>query len=896
MQRPTPCFRLCATVIAMHAGLALTGLAHADSDAELLRLTKPENTVEVGLSRANTANAKLNEWNGLKAGGTSLIGNFELRGGSSYDSGDVKRWSVTGTGLGTDSRSLIAENGEQGRYRIKLGYDELLHQASNSFRTPYLGAGGTLLTLPSTWLVPVLPRLSTTSLNARGLSPAVSSANALVSGVSTAPTAAMLTQSAALQAADLPAFNVVPLTTQRTRFSMAWEQQIDARWATTVALSSEHQSGVKAHTAHADAPVETSTPLPFPVNQDDEKLQLGLQYNGDALHVQLGYDLSLFTNHVQTVAWNVWSLAGTATPVQATTSSGAPSNLFRKLRAAANYQLDPRSQLIAHASHATTWQNEAYSTDASSVGTMAAGYTLPSTSANAVVVNDSAGLKLVSRHIRNLSLSAGLKYDLRENQTPVNNYVYYDNNTAPAAALSVFSGLYGNPAGLGSNVNINANTPYSKRSTQAQVDADYTLGRGQHLLAGWAVADTARYCKGSWISCADSAKNQEQTLHADWRGGWGEDVTASFGLVGAQRRGDYNQNAFLARVPMANQSPSSATGILAGTTAYGTMLQLGLDGYGRSTGLLPAATAGSAEALYFPLNNVLAQALYGNRNRIVEADGLRRYDQADRLRNQARGRLQWQATEALALQAGLVHSEDRYDHSRNGLTFADTTAVNLEVSYATPTLEWSAFGTADQQRSQLHQYSVNTGVNSAAVNVNGATLIAGDGACTTTIAARNASFKTDPCLNWISHSRERNQTLGLSLARRELFKGQLDLSARLVYGEARSDNVVSGGLYANNPYAGIVGAATKDTAAYYYNATPLPTNVVRSLDLQLSGLLHLSPESAVRLGYGLRRLSSSDWGYEGMQPGGLAVNLPTFEQAPTGRIHTVQVSYVIQYR
>jgi MtrB/PioB family decaheme-associated outer membrane protein len=891
--------------LAIHAALGAIATAQAQSDPKLLELVAPKSTIELGAGSNNATSAKAEEWTGIQHKGAFPLLNFELQGGGAYDSKDANRWRIVGTDLGTDSRSLSFEQADQGTYRVRLGYDELRHNQSDSYRTPYLGIGGNALTLPSNWLKPVVPRISGTTVNARGLSPDVTASNAIVPtpfGVSTAPTAAQLNQAAAVQAADLSAFNRVDLFTKRTRVSMAWDQELNERWSLSASLSSERKEGIKALTGHADAPAETSTVLPFPVNQDDEKARVSLAYNGDALHWQAAVEVSAFTNNVPSVSWRMWSVDGnsTATPNVATMSNGGPSSLFHKVLASGSYQIDAANKLIGDVSYARTRQNEAFPTDDSSLGTLAKGYALPRASAQALVVAESAGLKLINRSVKGLSLSAALRYDLRENRTPVDTYIYYDNNTTPSATLSPFAGLYGNPAGLGSNVNINTNTPYSKRVVQGDLDAVYQLGHGDQVRAGLTEARTHRYCIGSWIDCANASEATETTLHADWHGHLAEPLSANVRLSASHRSVDYNELAFLARVPMANLTP---TGAPAGTTAYSTLLALGLNGYGRSLGLTPAPATGSAEAFYFTpsgtknYNNVLQQLYYGNRNRMVEENGLRTFDQADRNRTKAHTALTWQASDALTLQAGIDGGSDRYDRSKYGLQKSSHGAFNLDLSYAAnEDLVVTLFGSAEQQRTRITGNSIQTGVNSTATSVNGATAISGDGACFTTIATRNASYKIDPCLDWAMTVNDRTLTIGANVRRNRLLKGKLDLSGGLVYSDGRTDTDVAGGFYVNNPYAGIAGAATKDTAAYYDPATPFPTNRTKSVELRLGGEYHLSADDALRLGYSYRWLRGSDWGYEGMQPGGLTVNLPTFESAPAYRVHSIAISYAWTFR
>lgn len=156
-------FTLRVTVIAARSGLvamvAAAGVAHA-ADAAVTELTTPANVIELGVANVGRASYKAQEFTGVRDKGAYLIGNVDLRGGDAYDSGQAFRWRLAGRDLGLDRRSLLGEVGVQGRYRLDLNYDELRRNRSDSYQSPYLGIGTHVLTLPSTWLVPLVPRVS----------------------------------------------------------------------------------------------------------------------------------------------------------------------------------------------------------------------------------------------------------------------------------------------------------------------------------------------------------------------------------------------------------------------------------------------------------------------------------------------------------------------------------------------------------------------------------------------------------------------------------------------------------------------------------------------------------------------------------------------------------------
>jgi hypothetical protein len=562
----------------------------------------------------------------------------------------------------------------------------------------------------------------------------------------------------------------------------------------------------------------------------------------------------------------------------------APSNHFRKLLANGSLSLGAATTLQAQAAYSQASQNEPLLADSTALQ-------VPVASAQALVVSESASLKLLHKTTARLAFSAAYKSELRDNRTPVQTYGYYDNNS-PAASTSPFAYLFPTLTGLGSNFNLNANTPYSRRMQAVDLDAHYRLAGGRQLRAAWQTQQTQRWCSGTWINCADAPRSTEHTLRLEGHGALVEDLQGRLTLLAAQRRVQYDENAFLAVVPMAGQAPSTATGALAGSTAYGALQSLGLNGWGPALGLNPAAPASSLLGFYFPANNVLSNTLYGNQNRISELPGLRRYNQADRDRGSLRASLNWQPGEAWSLQGAFEASSDHYTHSVYGLQRADRTALHLDAGY-----HWreryavNAFASIENQRTRMASNSYTA--NSAAANVNGATAIVGG--CYATVALRNASNKIDPCLDWNAKARDSTTTLGLSATARQLMGGALDLSSSASFSDGRHAVDVRGGNYVNNPFAGINGQASSAVAATYFAATPLPDATVRSTQLQLTAQWRLGAAQALRLAYGLQQLHAADSRYEGLQDGALTQVLPTREQAPQYRIHSLGLSFVCDF-
>jgi len=887
MRKNANVFTVRASILAVQGVLALMSIvsqsALAEDEPTVEELTKPKSSIEIGVTNVGSSSYKFGEYNGLGRDGVYGDVNVDLRGGGAWDSEDATRWSVTGTNLGLDTRNISAEYGEQGKFRINFGYDELLRNRSDTYQTPYNGTGSNNLTLPSNWRAPIVPVSSGTASNARGLSGAVAASPAIVSGVLTFPSVANRAASAAIIAADLPDFHTVNLNTKRSRTDAGFIYNFDNQWDFKFSVRHEDKNGLKPmSTVTKMGGLEVATTIADPINQSTDQFNASFGYTADKGFVQAAYYGSLFKNDVKTVAWQSYALP-LSSPMNVISS--APDNQFHQLLLTGGYNFDRTTKLVVNGSYGRSTQNQSFYTDVSTPF-------VPASSLNALVVNKAFNARLTSRPLKDLSLAANYKYDERDNRTPVNTYAFYDaQESATGAANAAFRSALG-VSSLGSNANINANRAYSKRVNQFNLDGDYNLVKGQNVKLGWDWQKIDRWCNGAWIDCVDAATTKENTLRAEWRGNWMEEgVTTRVGYAYSDRKvSNYNENAFLAVVPMANVVPTGQT-----ISAYQALQLSGLTGYGPIAGLagagtIPGLTAAQANA-YFGSNNALANALYSSQNRISELPGMRRYNMADRNRDKIRTSVNWQANDQLSFQAGLDFNKDNYANSTYGLKDAQSWALNLDSTYTfSEDLSGTLFYTYEDQSSKSAGNSYTA--NSATANVGGFTAISGG--CYATIALRNASNKIDPCLNWSTDMKDKVDTFGLSLKHKGLMSGKLAVGGDLIYTSAKTDTAGSGGNYVNNPFA-VAGAPAGTVAAFFVPASAVPTITTKTLEFRLSGRYTIDKSQAVRAGYSYSRTRSNDYTYDALQVGGLAGALPTNEQAFNYTVQVVGVGYIYSF-
>jgi MtrB/PioB family decaheme-associated outer membrane protein len=876
-------------MIALRSTLLLTLLATGATGAGAQdappNLTRPTSTVELGLLDVSRRSFKAGEYSGLQEQGGVGIGHLDLRGGAAYTSDSALRWRVTGVDLGVAGRRVAADVGVQGKARLTFVYDELLRNRSDSYQSIFTGVGSTVLALPSTWLVPTIAgataansAVNTTS--ARGLIPGIGTApyidlrtGSATQGGVIAPSAAQTALVTAAGTTDRGLFRDAALSTTRTRFDVAAAYQFTPQWGVEAAYRPEHKDGLKPLGAISRATGgDIAVIIPDVVDSDDHQVDAAVHFAGAKSFLQAGYTGSFFTNHIGSMTFQNWAL-GPTDALTTTTMSSAPSNTFGQLTVTAGYHPSAATHLTAHAAYARTTQNDAFLTDTSTP-------VVPVNSLEGLVVRTAVDAKATTRLSKALQLTAAYKFDDRANQTAVHTYQFMDVNQ-PLAANPAFT------AGTVLATNVGANRAYSQQQHRVTGDLDLRVRAGQTLRAGYAFEQLGRACPGSWIDCANVATTRDHAGHADWRLTLGQAFTLRAGAAYAARRGDYNENAFLALVPMANVSPLAATG---GMTYYQYLVANNLNGWGPALGF--TVTTGNAN-VFFPANSEAHLATYAWENRIAELPGMRRYDVANRDYAKFRSSLDWQATDALALQVGVTTDTTDYPDSRYGMTDARNHSVSLDGTYAGETRTATLSYTFEDRQSTAAGNTITNSTN--ATNVLGLIGLSNPTGCGgyTTLQQRNNNNKLDPCLDWTSARTDRVHTVAAGLTQKA---GGVDLTGSVLLSRARADHGFTGGTWANNILIG-PGAAPTTIAATYIPVQALPTVTTDAAELRLNGTYALTARMAVRLGYAYLWMQSDDYAYEGLQTGATTIInvLPTNETAFNHGVHIFGASYIFRF-
>ena len=412
--------------------------AYADEE-EAAALMNPTSSVTVEEIYVSQGSQKFGEYNGLNKQGGYLNGNINIRGGDAYkrnEEGDTTRWSVTGTNLGLSNRSATAGYSDQGNWSVGIGYDALQHNLAPGYQTPYQGSmGGNSFTLPAGSGFPMsISSPGTTSLTS--------------------------TQRAAFQNVDI--------SSTRQNSSLSITKELDSGFSLAIDYNHLDQSGAKPM-AFASAALTGSTSsgisiLPNPTNYQTDTLNLAANWRGEKAHLTGSYFGSFFRDGYNGVNWQ--SFAGTATSIQ--TMSTAPSNQLQQLNFGGGYDFSAKTKLAGNLSYGRNTQTAATQFDSG----MIVGGVAPSF--KGLVNTAHADVKLTDQSIKDLALSAGFKFDSRDNlsQSQIQQ-LYSIDITHPT--------MY-------------PNTPLSYRKSQFDIGGEYKIDKVQRAGLNYQNLNINRFC------------------------------------------------------------------------------------------------------------------------------------------------------------------------------------------------------------------------------------------------------------------------------------------------------------------------------------------------------------------------------------------------------------------
>jgi MtrB/PioB family decaheme-associated outer membrane protein len=372
--------------------------------------------IEAGIGHVSDDSFKFGEYNGLEDDGAYFIGNATTR----YREEDGSYFDLRIRDLGLDTRYIGIEGGQQGKYSLFLNYDGIPHNISDSARTPYLGNGSDTLTLPAGWI----PAGTTGGMTGTG------------SGLD-----------ATLQD--------VELETLRKRLSVGASFIPASRWETAIKVRHEIKDGQK----RTAGDFFQSAQLVEPVDYVTDEVDVSITYTTKKWQSRLAYYGSFFSNDNESLTWDK---AYSGFPNVATGALAlSPDNQFHQFQFASGYQLSERTRISGDVALGRMEQDE----DLLPASTIATPAALPRNKTKAKINTTTANLKIDSAVSSKLRLNAAIRYNDRDNKTPLDDFPTYLAETLGPTLVT--------------------NRPYSFTDKTAKVGGNYRFSKKTRLSAGY---------------------------------------------------------------------------------------------------------------------------------------------------------------------------------------------------------------------------------------------------------------------------------------------------------------------------------------------------------------------------------------------------------------------------
>jgi MtrB/PioB family decaheme-associated outer membrane protein len=457
--------------------------AHAgETSPEWRELVTPLSTLELGLGFGHDTTPIFGNATGIASDAAYVIGNLDLRSAIPDLGQATPRWRLLGRQLGLETRELGGIYSQPGLYRLSFGLDQLNLAAAENYQTPFLGVGTAALSLPA------------------GLVQA--SSNPLTG-------AARLTEN----------MHPAAIGTTRRRANFGGHLRLSPEWEWRAAFSEEKLSGTRATGATmGSGGGSIALILPEPIDTVTRRIETSVGFQQPGRHLQLSYRGSFFSNDIDGYSFqNPFTISNT---LRDNRMGSAPDNEAHQFSLNGAYSFGPKARLTGNAVYGRLTQNEAFLPYSTAPGSPA----LPAASLDGEVITRQLNLKLTSRPLADLRLNAQIKADDRDNRTPSREYLL-------PGASSARLGEVG-----GANVRL-SNTPFSRRTRLAQVEAGYAMRVVGDLTLTGQREEIARYCHDD-PNCAEVPETRENNWRLEWRRDLLSGVSGWLGLSQAQRRGD----------------------------------------------------------------------------------------------------------------------------------------------------------------------------------------------------------------------------------------------------------------------------------------------------------------------------------------------------------------------
>lgn len=431
--------------------LACFGTAAANEDAEVTALTKPQSSVSFGLGYMNGEGRQFGQYNGLNDTGAYGLLDLDL---VSRDDSNGRWLRLKGRNLGLDTREMRFEHEIQGNWGYYLEYNQIPRNEPYQAFTGVGGIGGNVLTIPS-------PARRTGTFD---------------------------------------------LQTRRDRMTVGFNKHFSDSWSAKVDFRNETKEGARLWGRGSTGGAGLFEFAPEPIDSTTRLLDATLSYTSKSLQLTGGYYGTMYNN--ENNGLNFIGGAGglaTFTPIAL-----PPDNHSHQLHLSGSYAFTPTTNGNFKVAYGKALQDDSFVTGpnvpkAPGIGTNLMGR----------IDTTLVQMGLTSRPLPKLTLRGTLRYDDRDDKTPVLRY-----NTL-ATGTSTFDG---------------SNEPRSIRTTTAKVEASYALPMAFRLTGGVDYDEKKR--NTSAVRVVNFREKTEETAYkAELRRSMSETLTGAIGYVYSNRDG-----------------------------------------------------------------------------------------------------------------------------------------------------------------------------------------------------------------------------------------------------------------------------------------------------------------------------------------------------------------------
>jgi len=336
--------------------------------------TGQSGTVDAGVIGVSDDSAKFGDYTGLNKQGAylGLGGNVRYRG----DNGVYGR--LEANDLGLESRSITFDGGREGLYTLKLGYAEIPRHQAEGAQTPFLGNGGSRLSLPAGF-----PAVDTASM----------------------PLATTL--------------QPIDVSSKRQRFDAGLGWLFGDQWSTQLTYRRDVRDGLQRISGSFF--VANASQMVAPLDQTTDQLELSATYATRRLQLTVAYQLSVFRDGESSLTW-----ANPFTPINGAAEGQlalAPGNQFHQLVGSLGYEITPTIRFSGDLAFGRMTQDESFVPITTNAGLApASALALPAQSLQGEVNTFNASARVTAKPMDRLNLTASYDRNARDNKTPSQSY------------------------------------------------------------------------------------------------------------------------------------------------------------------------------------------------------------------------------------------------------------------------------------------------------------------------------------------------------------------------------------------------------------------------------------------------------------------------------------------